>query len=409
MKRMGPLSGIRVLDLGRVIAAPYAGQMLSDYGAEVIKIERAGVGDDARIMTAGTLLDDDGNKVLSETSILVMGNRGKRSVTLALDKPEGQELLHRLAKVSDVLIENFVPGVMKRFNCDYEAMRKVNPKLVYVSISGWGQTGPYRNRPGFDLVLQAVTGFMSVTGQPDGEPGAGPTRVGASVIDIATGMNAAFAILVALRHRDTTGEGQYIDVSLYDTGIAMQADNVQKYILNGDLVGRHGSGNYGGAPAKAFRAADGEVLVIAGLPAQFASFCRTLGVEQLVTDARFDGVMKRYENRAALYAILDPVIAKWRVADLVEALEKAKVPCGPVNNYKQLFDDPHTEARGMKVHLDHPLSGRYNVIGSPMKFSATPAQLERTPLLGEHTVPVLQELLGLDDGEIARLGAAKVI
>ncbi len=240
--RTGPLADIRVLDLGRVIAAPYASQMLADFGAEVIKIERPGVGDDARLMSAGCLLDDDGNKVLSETSILMMGNRGKRSVTLALNKPEGQQLLQRLAAVSDVLVENFVPDTVRRFNVDYETLKKINPRLIYVSISGWGQTGPHRNRPGFDLVLQAATGFMSVTGQPEGSPGAGPVRVGASAIDIATGMNAAFAIMVALRHRDATGEGQHIDIALYDTGIALQADNVQKYITNGDRVGRHGSG-----------------------------------------------------------------------------------------------------------------------------------------------------------------------
>jgi crotonobetainyl-CoA:carnitine CoA-transferase CaiB-like acyl-CoA transferase len=408
-KRSGPLSDIRILDLGRVIAGPYASQMLADYGAEVIKIERPGVGDDSRVMTAGCLLDKHGNKVLSETSMLLLGNRGKRSVTLALNKPEGQQLLKRLAAISDVLVENFVPGTMQRFNIDYDTLKAINPKLIYVSISGWGQTGPYRNRPGFDAVLQAATGFMSVTGQPDGEPGAGPIRVGASVIDVATGMNAAFAILVALRHRDKTGEGQFIDVALYDTGIALQADNVQKYIINGDLVGRHGSGNYGGAPARAMRCADGEVFLIAGLDGQFAACCKLLGCAELPQDERFNGVMKRYDNREALYAILEPLVAKWRVKELVDALEKAQVPCSPVNDYRQLFDDPHTAARGMSVHLEHPLSERFNVIASPMKLSRTPARYERTPLLGEHSDAVLGELLQLDKSEIARLRGEGVV
>jgi len=404
-----PLADIRILDLGRVIAAPYASQMLADFGAEVIKIERPGVGDDARMMSAGCLLDDEGNKVLSETSILMMGNRGKRSVTLALNRPEGQQILHRLAAVSDVLVENFVPDTVKRFNIDYETLKKVNPRLIYVSISGWGQTGPYRNRPGFDLALQAATGFMSVTGQPEGTPGAGPVRVGASVIDIATGMNAAFAIMVALRHRDATGEGQYIDVALYDSGIALQADNVQKYISNGDLVGRHGSGNYGGAPARVLHAADGDVLIIAGLDNQFAALCELLGLPGLPLDERFIGVLRRYQNREALYAIIEPLIAKWRMADLVAALEKVQVPCSPVNDYEQLFADPHTDARGMRVHLEHPLSSRFNVIGSPIKMSETPARYERTPLLSEHTDAVLGELLGIGKDEIGRLREAGVV
>jgi crotonobetainyl-CoA:carnitine CoA-transferase CaiB-like acyl-CoA transferase len=398
-----PLEGVRVLDLGRVIAAPYASQMLGDYGAEVIKLERAGVGDDARKMVAGCLQDRKGEKILSETSILLLGNRNKKSLTIEFSKPEGQKLLHKLAAVSDVLIENFVPGTMQRFNAGYETLSAINPRLIYCSITGWGQTGPYHMRPGYDAVLQAATGFMSVTGPRDDLPGAGPARVGASVIDIATGMNTAFAVMLALRQREFTGEGQYIDICLHDIGIAMQADNVQKYLLNGDLIGRHGTENYGGAPARVFRTADGEIYIIAGMSNQFAALCGVLGAPGLPEDKRFNGVMTRFQNRDALYAIVEPLIAQWKTAELLAALEAAGVPGAAANNYKQVFEDPHTRARGMTVHLDHPLSDRLDLIASPLKMSKSPPRYARPPTLGEHTDAVLSGLLGMSGEEIRRL------
>ena len=404
-KPAGPLAGIRVIDLGRVIAAPYASQMLADYGAEVIKIERPGVGDDSRSMTAGCLLDDDGNKILTDTSMFLIGNRSKRSVTVDLGKPEGQQILHRLAAVSDVLVENFVPGTVKRWNIDYETLAAINPRLIYVSVSGWGQTGPYSLRPGYDAALQAATGFMSVTGQPDGTPGAGPVRLGSSVIDFAAGMNAAFAIMVALRHRDATGEGQYIDVALYDTGIAIQAENVQKFLMNGDLVGRHGTSNYGGAPARHFAASDGDVFFMGANAGQFTAICDVLGCPELDRDPRFATSPLRFVHRDALFPVLEPLIAKWKAADLVDALSKAHVPASVVNNYQQVFDDPHTAARGVEVKLDHPKSKRLKLIASPMKFSRTPAQYRRPPMIGEHTDDVLQELLDMTPGDIAALRA----
>ena len=408
-KARGPLSGVRVLDLGRVIAAPYAAQMMADYGAEVIKIERVGAGDDSRAMTAGCLLDEDGKKILSETSMLLLGNRGKRSLTLDLTSPEGQDIVRRLVAVSDVLLENFTPGTMRRFNLDYEALHRINPRIVYCSVSGWGQSGPRANLPGYDAVLQAATGFMSVTGQRDGVPGAGPVRVGASVVDIATGMNAAFAVMLALRHRDATGEGQYIDVSLFDTGIALQADNVQKFLLNGDLIGRHGSENYGGAPARIFQVMDGELFVMAGVSSQFAALCGVLKCTELTKDERFATVATRFQNRDALFGILQPLLLQWKMHDLVEALDKAHVPCSAVNNYQQVFADPHTTARGIAVHAEHPLSDRLRLIASPMKLSKTPAQYERPPLLGEHTDAVLEELLQMDVAQVAALREKGVI
>jgi len=398
-----PLAGVRVLDLGRVIAAPLASQMLADYGAEVIKLERVGVGDDARKMTAGCLHDRNGEKILTETSILLMGNRNKKSLTIEFSKPEGQRLLHKLAAVSDVLIENFVPGTMQRFNADYDTLSAINPRLIYCSVTGWGQTGPYRMRPGYDAVLQAATGFMSVTGPRDDLPGAGPARVGASVIDIATGMNTAFAVMLALRQREFTGEGQYIDMSLHDNGIAMQADNVQKYLLNGDLIGRHGTENYGGAPARVFRTADGEVYIIAGMSNQFAALCKVLGVPALPEDKRFNGVMTRFNHRDELYPLIEPLIAKWNTAELLAVLEAAGVPGAAANNYRQVFEDPHTRARAMTVHLEHPQSDRLDVIASPIKMSKAPPRYSRPPLLGEHTDDVLGGLLGMSAADIQRL------
>ena len=408
-KVRGPLAGIRVLDLGRVIAAPYATQMLADYGAEVIKLERVGSGDDARSMTAGCLLDKDDKKILTETSLLLLGNRSKRSVTLDLTKLEGQNIIRKLVAVSDVLVENFTPGVMKRFNLDYEALRLINPRLIYCSVSGWGQSGPRAHLPGFDPVLQAATGFMSVTGPRDGAPGAGPVRVGASVVDIAAGMNAAFAVMVALRHRDATGEGQAIDVSLYDTGIALQADNVQKFLLNGDLIGRNGSEAYGGAPARVFQVMDGELYIMAGVGSQFEGLCRVLNCSEITKDERFSTVASRFQNRDVLFGILQPLLLRWKMRDLAEALDKANVPCSPVNNYQQVFADPHTTARGIAVHAEHPLSDRLRLIASPMKLSKTPAQYERPPLLGEHTDAILEDLLQMNAAQIAALRDKGVI
>ena len=404
-----PLSGIRVLDLGRVIAAPYASQMLADYGADVIKIERPRVGDDSRQMTAGCLLDRQGNKILSDTSMILLGNRNKKSVTVELAKPEGQKIIHRLAAESDVFIENFVPGTVKRFGIDYDTLSAINPRLIYCSVSGWGQDGPYRLRPGYDAVLQAATGFMSVTGRRDGTPGAGPLKVGTSVIDVATGMNAAFAIMMALRQRDMTGEGQYIDVALYDTGIALQADNIQKYIVNGDLVGRHGDEVYGGAPARIFSAADGDVFVIAGMDNHFAALCALLGCTDLQADERFRTLLTRFANRDELSSRLAPLIRQWKVADIVAALEKSGVPCSPVNDYEQVFNSPHTAARRMSIHAEHPQSDGLNLIGSPMKLSKAQPRYQRPPMLGEHTDQVLRDSLGMDEETLGQLRSDGVI
>ncbi len=408
-QKSGPLSGIRVLDLGRVIAAPYAAQMLADYGAEVIKIERPVTGDDARAMSAGSLLDDAGRKIPGETSMLLLANRGKRSMTLALDKPEGQEIIRRLAAEADVILENFVPGTMERFQLGYDSLRSINPKLIFCSISGWGQTGPRAGLPGFDAVLQAATGFMSVTGQREGMPGAGPVRVGASIVDIATGMNAAFAILVALRHREVTGEGQLVDVSLFDTAIAMQADNIQKFLLNGDLIGRHGSENYGGAPARIFNTSDTEIFIMAGVNQQFKALCAVLDCPELTQDPRFADVAIRFVHRDELFALLQPRILSRQSKDLLAALDAAGVPCSSVRNYREVFDDPHTHARGMAVDFQHPKSNRLRLIASPMKLSKTPARYMRPPMLGEHTDDLLRHLLSMKTSEIEALRKNGVI
>ncbi len=405
----GPLAGVRVLDLGRVIAGPYAAQMLADYGAQVIKVERPGSGDDARAMSTGALLDAAGDKIPGETSMVLLANRNKRSLTLALDQPRGQAILKQLVAQSDVLIENFIPGTMERFGLDYPSLHSVNPALVYCSVSGWGQTGPRAVLPGFDSVVQAACGLMSVTGQRDGSQGAGPVRVGASVVDVATGMNAAFAIMVALRHRDATGEGQHLDVALFDTGVALQADNVQKFLLSGDLIGRHGSENYGGAPARIFDTADGSVFIMAGVSAQFRALCNILDCPELTADPRFADVASRFRHRDALTSLLQPRIARLSSAHLIAALEAASVPCSQVRNYQEVFDDPHTHARSLRVAAPHPKSDRLQLIASPIKCSATPARYQRPPSLGEHTEEILSQTLGLGAAEIAELRDSGVI
>ena len=408
-----PLTGIRVLDLSRVLAGPLAAQMLGDLGAEVIKVERAGAGDDSRRMGPPFLKDTQGRDT-RESPILLGTNRNKRSITLDLAKPEGQSIVRRLAAMSDVVVENFKVGDLKRYGLDHASLSALNPRLVYCSITGFGQTGPYRNRAGYDYAIQGMGGLMSVTGPSraeiaDDASGGGPQKVGVAVADLFTGMYATTAILAALRHRDLTGEGQAIDMALLDTQVAMLANLGANYLTTGIAPQRMGNAHQNIVPYQVFEVADGHMIVAVGNDSQFAKFCEVAGHPEVAQDARFARNADRVHHRA----LLVPLLAAWMKArdrsDWLEALEAAKVPCGPINDLADVFADPQVAQREMTVQLPHPLAGDVRLVASPMKFSGTPVQYRRAPpLLGEHTTELLREF-GLGDAEIAALREARAI
>ncbi len=403
------LEGIRVLDLGRVVAGPFASQLLADFGAEVIKIERPGPGDDGRSMNGVAVVDRAGNRIMSEGAIFVSANRGKKSITLDFNKEEGREILRQLVAVSDVLVENFSVGVMDKFGLGYEALAKVNPRLVYCSVTAYGADGPYARMPGYDPLMQAFGGLMSINGQPDGAPGAGPVKVGSAVTDFVTGLDAAFGIMVALRYRDVTGRGQKIDTSLLDASTLLQADCLQKYLLNGEMPGRWGTEHPGGGPAGVYRAADGDVFLVAGNQQHFAPFCAVIGIPEAGIDPRFATYAARPKHRAELNELVGKTVATWKVRDLVEACNKAGIPATPVNDYEMLFDDPQVKHRELSVPVAHPESDTLRLVANPVRMSETPATYRRMPRLGEHTGSVLGDVLGYDAAKIEALKQGGVI
>jgi crotonobetainyl-CoA:carnitine CoA-transferase CaiB-like acyl-CoA transferase len=407
-----PLSKIRVLDLSRILAAPWAAQMLGDLGAEVIKVERPRVGDDSRRFGPPFLKDAQGRDT-TDSAFYISANRNKRSITVDLAKPEGQSLIRELAAKCDVLIENYKVGDLARYGLDYASLRALNPRLVYCSVTGFGQTGPYAARPGYDTVFQAMSGLMSVTGLPDGEPGGGPMKTGPSLADILAGHYSVSAILAALYHRDLhSGEGQHIDVSLLDSTIAAMSHYASHYLVGGELPVRRGTEGNGGMPSRLFRCADEDIVIVAGNNEQYARLCEVLGCPEAVADERFATVALRGRNRKALGAILEPRIAAWKSQELLETLERAGVPAGPVYNLAQVFDDPHVRSRGIVVEAVRPgsASGSVRMVAHPVKFSATPVSRYRAPpSIGQHTREVLGEVLGLGEAEIGRLAAAGAI
>ncbi len=406
------LKKIRVLDLSRILAAPWAAQMLGDLGADVIKIERPRVGDDSRRFGPPFLKDAQGRDT-TESAFYISANRNKRSVTVDLSKPEGQDLVRRLALQSDVLIENYKVGDLQRYGLDCASLRALNPRLIYCSVTGFGQTGPYAERPGYDTVFQAMSGLMSVTGLPDGVPGGEPMKTGPSLADILAGHNTVSAILAALYHRDTvSGEGQHLDVSLLDSTIAAMSHYASHYLVGGELPVRRGTEGNGGMPSRLFRCADDAIVIVAGNNEQFARLCEVLGCRALIDDPRFASVALRGRNRQPLGAVLEPAIAARRAAELLAALEAAGVPAGPVNDLGQVFDDPQVRARGMAVEAPcaNAAGGSVRMVGHPVKFSGTPVDhYSAPPAIGEHTQSVLRELLGLDSAEIDRLAATGAI
>jgi len=385
------LSGVRVLDLSRVLAGPWCTQTLADLGADVIKVERPGQGDDTRGWGPPFLRDRAGHDT-AEAAYYLGTNRNKRSIGIDIAQPEGQQVVRELAKACDVFIENFKVGDMARYGLDAAALCALNPRLVYCSVTGFGQTGPYRERAGYDYAIQGIGGLMSITGERDDRPGGGPQKVGVAVADLFTGLYATVAILGALRHRDRSGEGQVIDMALLDTQVAMLANLGANYLATGVAPRRAGNAHQNIVPYQVFEVADGHIILAVGNDSQFAKFCEVAGLAELARDPRFVRNADRVRLRDTLIPLLAEVMARRSKADWLAALEAAKVPCGAINNLAEVFDDPQVVAREMVVDVAHPLADSVRLVASPMKLSATPVQYRRAPpLLGEHTDEVLRE------------------
>ncbi|UWU75836.1 CoA transferase [Bradyrhizobium huanghuaihaiense] len=398
-----PLSGFKVLDLTRVLAGPMCAQILGDLGADVIKIERPATGDESRSYGPPCLEDPEG-KPTDDSYFFLCANRNKRSVTVNLTTSEGQEIIRALAKVSDVMMENYKVGDLKRFGLDYESIRKINPNIVYCSITGYGQSGPYATRAGYDAVFQATTGMMSLIGHADGEPGAGPMMVPLGIIDYMTGQNAAIAVLAALHHRKAgRRQGQHIDVCLFDSAMASLSHLGQQYLESGKPRPRCGNRVMGNLPSGVYHCDDGELILMLGNNGQFARACAALGLEHLSNDPDTIGKGSDLDGDA-LRAIFAARLATNKVAHWLAELGAAAVPCGPVNDLAQAFADPHACARGIQVNVPHPLDESLTLIRNPLTFSATPLKEYRyPPRLGEHTQKILSSVLGYDERKIAEL------
>jgi crotonobetainyl-CoA:carnitine CoA-transferase CaiB-like acyl-CoA transferase len=405
----GPLSHVRVLDLSRVLAGPWAGQNLADLGAEVIKVERPKIGDDSRAFGPPWVKGRDGRET-RDSAYFTSANRGKKSITVNVAKPEGQELIRALAGKCDVLIENYKHGDLARYGLGYEDLKGANPRLIYCSVTGFGQTGPYRERPGYDFMIQGMGGMMSVTGEPDGAPGGGPQRAGVPIADIITGMYASIAICAALAHRAETGAGQHLDLALLDSQIALLAYQNTNYFSTGKPPGRIGNLHPNIVPYQPFRSSDGEVIVACGNDNLFRKFCEAAGCAALAQDPRFATNGRRVENRAEITRLIQEIFARKTTAEWLALLDAAGVPNGPINNLEQVFEEPQVKARGVKIELEHAAAGKLPLVASPMRFSATPLEYRLAPpLLGEHTDQVLVEMLGLSTSEVAKLRGDDII
>jgi crotonobetainyl-CoA:carnitine CoA-transferase CaiB-like acyl-CoA transferase len=406
--RSAALAHVRVLDLSRVLAGPWATQALADLAAEVIKVERPGAGDETRGWGPPWLAAREGEP--RTAAYFAAANRGKRSVTVDLSRPEGQRIVRRLAARSDVLVENFKVGTLARLGLDPRDLARENPRLVTCSITGFGADGPYRDRPGYDFLLQAMGGLMSVTGAPDGAPGGGPMKVGVALTDLLTGMYATTAILAALAHRDRTGSGQHLDLSLLDVQVAALANQAQSFLVTGEPPPRLGNAHPSIVPYQAFATADGHLVLAVGNDGQFARFCGVAGTPQLAADPRFATNAARVAARAALVAILAPLLASRRTAEWVEALEAADVPCGPINDLAQVFADPQVRHRELRVEIPRAGGGAVPVVRSPMRLSGTPVAHDvPPPALGEHTREVLVSLLGMSEDEVRALAERGIV
>lgn len=405
----GALSHIRVLDLTRVLAGPWACQMLADLGAEVIKIERPGSGDDTRAWGPPYLKDRDG-KDTRESAYFLSANRGKKSVTLDISTPEGQAIVRKLALESDVFIENYKVGDMARYGLSYADLKEANPRLVYCSVTGFGQDGPMASFAGYDFIIQGMGGLMSITGERDDLPGGGPQKLGVAFSDLMTGMYSSVAILAALENRHKTGQGQYIDMALLDVQVAAMANMNMNYLTSGVVPKRQGNAHANIVPYQVFRTGDGHMVLAVGNDRQFAKFCAIAGCPEFSSDARFAKNADRVRNREILVPMLQEVLLQRTTAQWVAPLEAAGVPSGPINDIAQTFDHPQVKHRKMKVDLPHPQSGTVPSVANPIKFSGTPITYgSAPPLLGQHTQDILSTLGGLSEDEIKALGDQGII
>lgn len=405
----GPLSHIRVLDLSRVLAGPWAGQTLADLGAEVIKVERPGTGDDTRSWGPPFLRDATGQPT-SDAAYFLSANRGKKSVSIDFTRPEGRELVCRLAEQSDILLENFKVGGLAKYGLDYASLKQINPRLIYCSITGFGQTGPYRQRAGYDFLIQGMGGLMSVTGKPDGEPGGGPMKVGVAIVDIFTGMYASTAVLAAMAHRERTGEGQHIDLALLDVQVATLANQATNYLVGDNAPQRLGNAHPNIVPYQALATADGHIILTVGNDGQFREFCTLIGCSELAADPRYATNAARVQNRQVLIPLLEQALQQRSSGEWIALFDGTGVPCGPINSIAEVFDDPQVEARQMRIELEHQRAGKVQLVGSPMKFSQTPTEYHLAPpLLGEHNHEILVELLGLSEQEFLNLAVEGII
>jgi len=397
---MPPLSGIRVLDLSRVLAGPYCTMVLGDLGADVIKVESP-EGDETRGWGPPFAGEARG-----ESAYYLCVNRNKRSMVINFKTDEGRAIIHELAKQSDVLVENFRPGTLARFLLDYESVSTINPNLIYCSITGFGQTGPLRDRPGYDFMIQAMGGLMSITGEPDGEP----MKVGVAVADLFAGQNAVISILAALQARTLTGRGQHLDISLFDSQLGMLANVASNYLISGNLPKRYGNAHANIVPYQSFQASDAWFVLAVGNDRQFEKLCGVIGNWKLVNDSRFSLNSERVKNREELVDLLKPIFLEKTANEWLSALEVAGIPCGPINTLDKVFAMPQVEAREMLIHMEHTEVGDLKLVGSPLKFSNTPVEYKLSPpRLGEHTEDILTELLGYSSEKIIALKKSGVI
>jgi crotonobetainyl-CoA:carnitine CoA-transferase CaiB-like acyl-CoA transferase len=399
----GALQGLRVLDLTRILAGPWASQMLSDFGADVIKIEKPGDGDDTRGWGPPFVTNPDGQ--LGDAAYFQAANRGKKSVCVDMTKSAGQALLQRMAAQSDVVIENFKVGGLQKYGLDYDSLKVINPRLIYCSITGFGQTGPYANRAGYDFMIQGMAGVMSVTGAPDGEP----MKAGVAFSDLFAGLHAVIGIQAALLHREKTGVGQHVDISLLDSQVSVLANQAQNFLVGGKVPQRLGNGHPNIVPYQTFKTADGHINMAVGSDRQYAEFCKIIGAPELAGKP-YDTNRGRVENRASLIPSIAPALEKCTTQEWVQAFEAAAVPCGPINTIDQVFDNPQIKARGLVEYVKRDDGLKVPTVKNPIVFSETPTHSKSAPpTLGQHTTQVLKHVFGLTNEEIATLMSANVI
>ena len=405
----GPLSHIKVLDLSRVLAAPWAAQNLADLGAEVIKVERPLKGDDSRAYAPPYLKDAQG-KETRESAYFCAANRGKKSITVNISKPEGQQLVRELAKQCDVLVENYKVGDLARYGLGYDDLKKDNPGLIYCSVTGFGQTGPDKDRPGYDFMAQGMGGLMSITGERDDLPGGGPQRVGVPIIDLTTGMYATIAICAAIANRAVTGKGQWIDVALLDSCVAFLANQAMNYFATGDSPRPLGNAHPNIVPYQTFKTADGALILACGNDNLFNKFCDVAGCAHLAKDPRYSTNGERVKNRDEITRLLNEIFLKRPTREWVKLLDEAGVANGPINTIEKVFEEPQVQLRGMKIELPHAVAGKVPLVASPMKFSGTPIKHEvPPPALGQHTDEILKGVLKKNPDEISKLKAGGIV